>query len=449
MSLRLRLLLMIGVALAVLWSAGAVWILADLDHQIRRTLDQRLEMSAVMVKDLIDSNPAVWREPKASAALVRALPQTDSWLACQIGSVRGEVYAHTMGANGKPIAKVTPGFAERVIDGHVWRTYTLESHGMLITTADRVVERTVLRQRLMFAAVLPFGLALVGGLLVLWLGVGSGLRPLERLRQLLAARSPDELTPVPVAGTPVDLLPFVNTLNEMLARIETTLSRERRFTSDAAHELRTPLTAIKVHLDVLRLSQGEAAKTALDHVDEGVARLQGALVQLLTLAQVEGQPSWDEQGCADAGQVAKLAMRDAAPGGDPRLQLVGASSLQGEDAAAGMALSLPQALAVTAVRNLIDNARRYGPPECSITLEVRHDDTHVAYIVRDSGPGMSEDDIAKATERFWRRGSGIGSGLGLSIVQAIADRFKGSLTLRQAKPHGLEATLRLPRKPST
>lgn len=439
MSLRVRLLLIIGVALALLWSAGALWILADLEHQMRRTLDQRLEMSATMVSDLVESNPAAWRTPSATAALARATQQTDSWLACQIGSVRGEVYAHTMGANGKPLAKVTPGFAERIIDGHAWRTYTLEAHGMLITTADRVAERSVLMQRLMFAAVLPFVVALVGGLVVLWLGVGRALRPLERLRQVLAARSPDALTPVPVADTPVDLVPFVNTLNEMLARIDTTLSRERRFTSDAAHELRTPLTAIKVHLDVLRLSHGDEAKVCLDHVDEGVARLQGALVQLLTLAQVEGQPSWDEQGCADAGQVARLAMRDAAPGGDARLQASGGAD--------GVALALPQALAVTAVRNLIDNARRHAPPDGKVELEVRPGEGQVAYIVRDNGPGMNDDDIAKATERFWRRGSGIGSGLGLSIVQAIADRFKGSLTLARAAPQGLEATLRLPLKP--
>jgi signal transduction histidine kinase len=235
---------------------------------------------------------------------------------------------------------------------------------------------------------------------------------------------------------PRDLMPFVRTLNEMLERINTTLSRERRFTSDAAHELRTPLTAIKVHLDVLRLSRGEDARTALDHVDEGVARLQGALVQLLTLAQVEGQPSWQEQGGANASEVATLALRDAAPHGDRRMTLT--------ELAAGAVLAVPQALAVTAVRNLLDNARRHAPANGFVELEVVAAGGFVSFTVRDDGPGMSEADILLATERFWRRGSGAGSGLGLSIVQAIADRFNGSFSLARREPRGLVAVLRLP-----
>nr|WP_315476047.1 ATP-binding protein [uncultured Undibacterium sp.] len=438
MSLRVRLLLMIGVALALLWGAGAFWMQADLKQHMRSTLDHRLEMSAWMVADLVEQNPSVWNTPSDVRTQARALVQEKDGIFCQIGGVHGEVYARTMGVTGSAMASVTPGFSEQTVDGQAWRTYTLEAHGLRITTADRNIERSALLERLMLSAVLPFVVALVGGLAVLWLGVGRALQPLERLRQQIGARPPDAKALVPVDDTPVELLPFVTTLNEMLGRIDATLSRERRFTSDAAHELRTPLTAIKIHLDVLRLSQGEAAKTALDHVDEGVERLQGALVQLLTLAQVEGQPSWDEQDCADADQVARLAIRDAAPNGDARLQLSGKAE--------GLLLALPQALAVTALRNLIDNARRHAPPDGWIMVDVSLSGDSVTYTVRDNGAGMSADDIAKATERFWRRGSGVGSGLGLSIVQALADRFNGQLSLSQIVPHGLEATLRLPLK---
>jgi len=438
MSLRLRLLLMIGVSLSLLWGGVTIWMLRDLENEMRITLDQRLAMSAQMVAGLMSQNPAAWdgRGGKAGASAL-SIPPAGKGLACEVRSLRGEVFARTPGAMPETMATAAPGFAEREIKGERWRTYTYETHDLRITTADRMAERNTLLRDVMVAAIVPFIVALIGSLIVLWLGVRSGLVPLERLRQALASRAPDVLTPIPDSPMPRELQPLVNTLNKLLERMSVTISRERRFTSDAAHELRTPLTAIKTHLQVARITCGKEAEVALDYAEEGTARLQYTLVQLLTLSQVEGPFSWDDGHISHADEVARLAMRDAAPDEPERIVL----DSDGNPAE----LILPQALAVTALRNLLDNALRHSPAENSVRLELRSSKDTICFCVCDRGPGLGAEELALVKHRFWRRGSGRGSGLGLSIVVAITERFGGSLELAQRPEGGLEAKLTLPR----
>lgn len=440
MTLRLRLLLMIGVSMLLLWGGVAIWMLHGLEQEMQRTMDQRLEMSAHMVAGLMSQNPAAWdgRSGKAGVSTL-SLPETVKGLACQV-SLRGEVIASTPGAAPEVIEQAGPGFFDREINGEHWRSYTLDKLGLRVTTSDRLSERNTLLRNVTVAAVVPFVVALLGSLLVLWFGVGSGLRPLERLRQVLASRTPDSLTPIENAPLARDLQPLVNTLNHLLARVSETFSRERRFTSDAAHELRTPLTAIKIHLQVARITHGQEAAVAMDHAEEGVARLQHSLAQLLTLSQVEGPVSWEDGQLAEANEVALLAIRDAAPEAPERIEL--------DSDASGAELALPQALAVTALRNLLENALRHSPANNSVRLEVRRGPGMVCFSVCDRGPGLSDARLVLAKQRFWRRGSGRGSGLGLSVVAAIAERFGGSFELLQRPKGGLEARLNLPITPA-
>lgn len=436
MTLRLRLLLMIGISMILLWGAVALWMLHGLDKEMQRTLDQRLAMSAHMVAGLMSQNPAAWdgRSGKAGPSTL-SMPVEAKGLACQV-SMRGEVIARTPGATPESLATAAPGFADREIKGEHWRSYTLDTNGLRVTTADRLTERDTLLRNVTVAAATPFVAALIGSLLVLWFGVGSGLLPLERLRQVLASRTPDALTPIQNTPVSPDLLPLVNTLNHLLERMSETIGRERRFTSDAAHELRTPLTAIKTHLQVTRITQGKDAEVAMDYAEEGVARLQHTLSQLLTLSQVEGAFSWEDGSVADASEVARLAMRDAVPHAPERITL--------DSDGTSAELALPQALAVTALRNLLDNALRHSPASNSVRLAIRRSPGSATFHVFDRGPGLSDDELALATQRFWRRRSGRGSGLGLSIVAAIVERFSGSFELWRRPDGGLEARLTLP-----
>ena len=130
-------------------------------------------------------------------------------------------------------------------------------------------------------------------------------------------------------------------------------------------------------------------------------------------------------------------MRNAAPHAPERITL-DSGGIRAE-------LALPQALAVTALRNLLDNALRHSPASNSVRLEIRSSPQAVSFHIFDRGPGLSDNELALATQRFWRRRSGRGSGLGLSIVAAIVERFSGSFELRRRSDGGLEARLTLPR----
>jgi signal transduction histidine kinase len=437
MTLRLRLLLMIGVSMLLLWSAVSVWMLKGVEEEMKTTLDRRLAMSANMVAGLMSQNPAAWARTPGQVATTMPVTGPTTCIMCQV-SLRGEVVARTQGASSAEIDAAPLGYAQRVVRGLEWRTYTVEAHGLRVTTADRMAERDDLLDDVMAAAIVPFAVALGGSLLVLWFGVGSGLLPLERLRQVLEQRTPDTLAPIAGVKVPRDLRPFVDTLNTLLERIGTAIGRERRFTSDAAHELRTPLTAIKTHLQVARITRGADAEQALDYAEEGVGRMHHTLSQLLTLAKVEGAFSWDDGSVAFANEVGLLAVRDAAPGGGVRIDAdPGCDSVE---------LAVPRALAVTALRNLLDNALRYSPGPDSVALKVQCRPDGVDFCVEDAGPGLTDAEHGLATQRFWRRQAGRGSGLGLSIVAAIAERFGGALRLERGSPGGLAATLSLPRR---
>lgn len=436
MSLRLRLLLMIGVSLATLWGASAAWMLGDLDRRVRETLDQRLAMSARMVAGLVSQNRAAWEASSVPGGVsTLTLPAPARGIACQVSSLRGSVLARTAEAQPDVLSNAAGGYSGVTMQGEGWRTYTLEIGGLRVTTADRLAERETLLREVLLAAALPFLVALLGGLAVLWFAVRRGLRPLEGLAADLDRREPESLAPVPLAGMPAELRPLVATLDRLFERVGLAIARERRFTSDAAHELRTPLTGLITNLQVARISHGAEASQAMGNALAGAARLRRTLEQLMTLSQVEGPFSWagDGDGMA-AGDIARQAVGDA----DALSRVV----LRGDGERARLAM--PGALAVIAVRNLLDNALRHSPSGAEVSLEVEADAGGILFRVCDRGPGMDEAQLAMATQRFWRRGPGPGSGLGLSIVSAIAERHGGSLSLARRPGGGLCAALRLP-----
>ena len=444
-SLRVRLLTIIGLSLVTLWSLVAVWMLIDVRRELRTALDDRLAASARMVAGLVMQLP---RESMAVGKPMRSALDVVArdGLACEVSLLRGEVtvqpVARTTSSPG--LADVRPGYSTRNFGGKLWRTYVLQEGGIRIATADRIDVREGLLRDIALTAGIPFAAALAGSLLLLWFGIGSGLRPIERVRAALALRGPSDTAPLPETQAPPELRPLVDTIGHLVGRMQEAMARERRFTDDAAHELRTPLTGIKTHLQVMRLAARKAdgapvAQQALADAERGVLRLQNTLDQLLLLARLEGsQPASPGRSFADV--AAKLAIDDAQAGqpAKGRVRLVLPSR--------PIALAVPESLLVCALRNLLDNAMRFSTGSSEVVLRVEmHENQTVAFCVCDEGPGLSEADCALATQRFWRRGAASeGSGLGLSIVSEMASRYAGSLQLRPRNPAGLEVCLTFP-----
>ena len=331
------------------------------------------------------------------------------------------------------------GFHEISFAGERWRTFTLKRQHLWVTTADRVDERQILQSSIIFAAALPVALALLGSLLLIWFGIGRGLSPLQALRSVLAERDAQDLQPVHVKRLPKDLQPLVCTINQLFARIDTALERERRFTNDAAHELRTPLTAIKTHIQVAQMSSVQGADYALQQAETAVGRMQRTLEQLLLLARVESAQEFDLTEFTSAQDMARYALADliAVPGNE-RIEV---QSELSED----VFIAVPESLAVATLRNLLDNALRYSPADSMVELLLTLDQQRLCVRVRDSGQGLSAAHIVQAKQRFWSTANtGRGSGLGLAIVEAVCERYGGQLLLQTAPSGGLDAVLYLP-----
>lgn len=434
MTLRARLLLILGISLTVLWSAASGWMLIGLRHEFRSALDERLAASARMVAGLVAQLPRT-SLPAATPPQHVVDLLTHEGVACEIRLLQGGVLAHTHNSPAD-LGFTGSGYSTRTIQGLSWRSYTLEQDGIRITTADRSDRRTALLRDVVLAAALPFLFAMAGSLIALWLGVRHGLAPLIPIQKSLAERDPTALHKLPDTQVPGELRPLVATINSLLDRIQRAIERERRFTGDAAHELRTPLTAIKTHIQVARLANGgSVTATALVHAEEGVLRLQHIIEQLLMLARVDGAQSFEGDE-ANVTEVADMAIQQLPVEQRKRVLLCTRSGTRNP--------LVPTILAVTAVRNLLDNALHYSPPDKSVVLTLSESDGEALFTVDDEGAGMSENDRALALQRFWRKGSGHGSGLGLSIVAAITERYNGTLTVDALPGGGTRATIGFP-----
>ncbi|WP_150305537.1 ATP-binding protein [Pseudomonas saliphila] len=417
MSLRLRLIITLGSAFVLLWSLAATWMLFDVRNQLMQSLDQRLAASARMVAGLLIQLP----QPELTEGGVTRLRAEqlgiENGLACQVSSMRGEVIARSHSTPDAVLDAQQVGFSDQMVSDTAWRSFTLVQNGMRITTADRLDERDILQRSVLLAAAVPVLFALLGSLIVLWFGVSNGLVPLRRIRTALAERSADSVEPLRIERLPAELAPLVETQNQLFQRIAQTIERERRLTDDAAHELRSPLTAIKTHLQVASMTTGERSRQALIQAEVGADRMHRTLEQLLMLARVEGRVSFDDGLRCLPTNVAQTALDDANQQQGAPVELTIADDVPDRF------IAMPPVLAIAALRNLLENARRHTRVGTSVELTLTPQGTdQVCFRVRDYGPGIPAEKLDQITERFWRNTDGDGSGLGLSIVKAIAER---------------------------
>jgi two-component system sensor histidine kinase QseC len=283
---------------------------------------------------------------------------------------------------------------------------------------DAVIKESAIRMSLVLLLALP-ALALL-----IWFSVGHGLRPLKLLSQALAKRNAGNLEPLQLDRIPQEAQVLVQALNQLLLRVRQSIDRERAFTADAAHELRTPLAAIKVQAEVaLAASDAGQRSHAISQVIAGVNRTTRLVQQLLLLARIE-QPNAMEKQTVDlaeaaAESVGRFADEAMRKGMEPELKAEAGCIVQAN----------PVALAML-IDNLVDNAVKYGRQGGHIAVSVLHENGMPVLRVCDDGPGVQAQDRARLTGRFFRvTGSDVeGSGLGLSLVERIAQQYGGEVS---------------------
>ncbi len=374
------------------------------------------------------------RQPSLAPPDGRGAPGV-SELVTQIWDRDGVLVYWSRPGAGLPVP-ATEGYSTVTQNGREWRVYTHVAGSPALQVAHalderrEIVAKNVLRTLLPIAALIPFLAVLV------WYAVGRGLKPLDAMSRAVAKRRPDAMAPLAEAGLPSELLPLAASLNALLARLDETLSAQRRFTADAAHELRTPLAALKLQVELAeRAPDGPARATALAELKLGVDRAARLTEQLLTLARLEPEAPTRSFGDVDLPQLARDAV------------VARAALAQGKRIDLGIARSAPMhvrgdaASLAMLLANLLDNALRYTPEGGRVDVAIDEADGHAVLSVTDTGPGIPAAERARVFERFHRGTSATdapeagGSGLGLSIVRRIADAHDATVTL-DAGPDG-------------
>jgi two-component system, OmpR family, sensor histidine kinase QseC len=387
----------------------------------------------------------VWHGNREGVGEALAMPGGHAYetkLAFQVRDARGTVLLRSDSGPSRPLAPLKSGFANLVIDGEHWRTFTLKSAtGRWYQSGELSAIREEIAEEIAVGTLMPLLAAVPLVALFVWLAVNWASRSLLRVSDAVEQRAPERLTPIELERAPREVQGILNAVNGLLDRLDKALARERRFTADAAHELRTPIAALKVHAYNLRQSANDDEREhSQRHLDAGILRMERLVAQLLALSRIESGAVPAAHRHVDLVALAQRHERDyAALGSGDGKRIV----LTAEPATV-----LGDELTIDALlRNLLDNAMRYTPPGGEIAISVGRDGDRAQLVIEDSGPGIPEEARQRVFNRFHRElGTGVeGSGLGLSIVAQALHQHRGEIVL-DASPTlgGLRATVTLP-----
>lgn len=279
-------------------------------------------------------------------------------------------------------------------------------------------------------------------LVLVWVGIQLGLRPIRRLRDEIASRSPLDLRPIVETSVPREIAPVVVTLNRLFGMLRTSVQSQQQFIADTAHQLRTPITGMQAQLGLLVAEPAaEPIRARLLTLQEGVKQLAHSANQLLTLARAD--PSANISTRNQTVDLQAIVNEVADKFFDRALQ---ANIDLGVDTAPAPIRADPSLLD-DLVSNLVDNALKYTPAGGSVTASAGEKNGRAYLEVVDTGSGIPEGERQRVRQRFYRmpNSCGHGSGLGLAIVDEIARLYDASMTIESgANDAGTRVSIQFP-----
>ncbi|HZP74119.1 MAG TPA: HAMP domain-containing sensor histidine kinase [Gaiellaceae bacterium] len=410
MSIRLRAVLAAAAAtLLALVALGAVVDVLVARH-LTTALDHALRQRAVEVAQIAASTPNLLQDRGALDA-----PAGDASAMVEVVDRNGRIVARSASLGSRELATSLAGDAIAGRSGYrrgTLGTTTLRVYAaplaagagaaaggaVVVAASTDGVEDTV-RETHLVTLVGAVGAALLGAGLV-WFLLGRAVAPLARLDRAAAeiGRTADPSRRLPEAQRDDEVGRLASTLNRMLESLDRAQSRERRFVADASHELRTPLTSLRGNVD--HLARHGATPSLVADLQTDAARLVRLADDLLALSREEaGRPTSGDE--IAANELARAA---------------GADTWTAEQ----LSVHGDRDALVRAVGNLVENARRHGRGRVTLAIAKRGGRARIS--VSDEGDGVAVADRERVFERF----HGDGSGLGLSIVRATAERHGGA-----------------------
>jgi two-component system, OmpR family, sensor kinase len=281
--------------------------------------------------------------------------------------------------------------------------------------------------------------ALLLGLVVAWLLAGSLAKPLRSLAAAARRVAGGDLDARANVEGSAEQQEVATAFNDMTARVGTTLRGQREFVANASHQLRTPLTGLRLRLEAAALKsrdpEVERELTAAEHETERLARL---LSELLTLAGGGERPAAHPLDVAELVDAACRRWEGPAERSDHELRV--------EPGPRAVVAASNEDLAAI-LDNLTENALNYSPPGTGVTLTWASDGERVRIAVLDEGRGLDPDESERVFQRFYRgsasHGGAAGTGLGLAVVEALAARWGGGVTLANRPEGGARAEVTL------
>jgi two-component system sensor histidine kinase TctE len=314
----------------------------------------------------------------------------------------------------------------------------LADQPITILAGETLIKRNALIVEIIAGMLLPELVLILICMAIVWFGVRTGLKPLDKLRDELADRSTADLSPLQV-GVPEEIQPVVVEMNQLLERLNHSLNSQRNFVSDAAHQLRTPMAALQAQVEASLREAMPQHRPELQGILGATQRLSHLVTQMLALARAEPSLEQTKTEVELSQLIGQLAERWLPQAIDKEIDLgfeLAPALLRGNP------LLLEELLA-----NLLDNALRHAPVGGTVTVSCGKDGQFAWLAVEDDGPGAKESEYARLFERFYQApGShSPGNGLGLAIVREISRQHGGEVAAERAsKLGGLRVVARFP-----
>lgn len=324
----------------------------------------------------------------------------------------------------------------------------------LVQVAETREKRSVLAAEIIKGVMLPQFALLPLAVLLVWLALVRGIKPLSELEERIRARKPDDLSPLDDKAVPMEVAPLVVSVNDLLERLKDSIVTQKRFLADAAHQLKTPLAGLRMQADLAQRSGSseEDLKKSLQQIGRASVQATHTVNQLLSLARAEGGGTHVAQQNCDMVFLASEVLQDCLPRAMDKGLDLGYEGV--ESGTLGAQVQGNATLLKEMLRNLVENAMLYTPstPERQgvITVRVLVDPYSRALVIQveDNGPGIPLPERDLVFQPFYRAlGTNVdGSGLGLPIVKEIAQQHGASVSIDYVHhgltPHGACFTLR-------
>ena len=438
--------------LLLLWpiSLALTWLVAQ--NIAGKPFDRALEFNVqALAKFVVVKNNQVQFNLTGPAREILRADDTDL-VYYQVRGVRGE---HLGGEPDLPI----PLDEEKAVDGevrlredkingedvrvaHTWIKVDISHDGkasarVLVQVAETLEKRKTRATEIVKGTMVPPFVTLPLAVLLVWLALVRGIKPLAQLEKRIRARKPDDMSPLDDHAVPEEVAPLVSSINDLLSRLKTSLTTQKRFLADAAHQLKTPLAGLRMQADLAqRETNADELKKSLKNIGRSSVRATHTVNQLLALARAETTGRSLAKQPVDMAAVANEVMADSVPRALEKQIDLGYDGPAAEQPP--IFLEGNPTLLKELVRNLLDNAIAYTPENGQVTLRLLYDRFSGVLLLQvdDSGPGIAPSERELVFQPFYRTlGTNVdGSGLGLAIVLEIANQHNAAITIEDTSP---------------